>query len=151
LLDQRQGLAVSQSAACRRSSCGSGLVRTGPRLRGARARECRAPSCPRRTPPAPDVGRGAGPYGAGRGVSGIPSEAELEELLLDELRSVGWAVQHGPDVDPESEHPERDDYREVVLQPRLRAAVARLNPQLDADAVDDVVKTVVRSESQVVM
>jgi len=84
-------------------------------------------------------------------VSGIPTEAELEELVLGELRQLGWAVQHGPDVDPESEHPERGDYREVVLAARLRRAVERLNPELDADAVDDVVKTVVRPESQVVM
>ena len=84
-------------------------------------------------------------------MSGIPTEAELEELMLDELRSAGWAVRHGPEIDPESAHPERRDYREVVLTPRLRAAVVRLNPQLDADAVDDVVKTVVRPESQVVM
>lgn len=84
-------------------------------------------------------------------MSGIPTEAELEELVLDELRSAGWAVQHGPEIDPESEHPERGDYREVVLTSRLCAALTRLNPQLDADAVDDVVKTVVRPESQVVM
>ncbi|HTL41734.1 MAG TPA: type I restriction endonuclease subunit R [Pseudolysinimonas sp.] len=84
-------------------------------------------------------------------MSGIPTEAELEELLLDELRSAGWAVQHGPEIDPESEEPERGDYREVVLKPRLRAALSRLNPQLDDYAVDDAVKTVVRAESQVVM
>jgi len=84
-------------------------------------------------------------------VSGIPTEAELELIVLDELRDLGWSTAHGPDVDPESEHPERGDYREVVLAARLRRAVARLNPELDADAVDDVVKTVVRPESQVVM
>ena len=84
-------------------------------------------------------------------MSGIPIEAELEELVLDELRELGWAVEHGPDIDPESERPERLDYREVVLEPRLRAAVVRLNPELDTDAVDDVVKAVVRPESQVVM
>jgi type I restriction enzyme R subunit len=84
-------------------------------------------------------------------VSGIPTEAELELIVLDELRELGWSIAHGPDVDPESEHPERGDYREVVLAARLRRAVERLNPELDADAVDDVVKTVVRPESQVVM
>lgn len=84
-------------------------------------------------------------------MSGIPTEAAFEELVLEELRSAGWAVQHGPEIDPESDHPERGDYREVLLAPRLRAAVARLNPQLDADEVDEVVKTVVRPESQVVM
>lgn len=84
-------------------------------------------------------------------MSGIPAEAEFEELVLDELRSAGWAVQHGPGIDPESEHPERGDYREVVLAPRLRAALTRLNPQLDADAIKDAVNAVVRPDSQVVM
>lgn len=84
-------------------------------------------------------------------MSGIPTEAELEQLVLEELRSAGWAVEHGPEIDPESEDPARSDYREVILAPRLREAIARLNPQLDSDAVDDVVKAVVRPESQVVM
>jgi len=84
-------------------------------------------------------------------VSGIPTEAELERIVLDELRELGWATAHGPDIDPESDNPERTDYREVVLANRLRLAVERLNPALDADEVDDVVKMVVRPESQVVM
>jgi len=84
-------------------------------------------------------------------MSGIPTEAELEQIVLDELRELGWSVAHGPDIDPESDNPERTDYREVVLGRRLRLAVERLNPDLDADAVDDVVKTVVRPDSQVVM
>jgi type I restriction enzyme R subunit len=84
-------------------------------------------------------------------MSGIPTEAELEDLMLNELRQLGWAVQHGPDLDPESEHPERGDYREILLGGRLHQAVERLNPELDADAIDDVVKTVERPESQVVM
>jgi type I restriction enzyme, R subunit len=84
-------------------------------------------------------------------MSGIPTEAELEELMLDELRQLGWAIKHGPDIDPESDYPERGDYREVVLAGRLHQAVERLNPTLDPDAVADVVKTVVRPESQAVM
>ncbi|MGE3194828.1 MAG: type I restriction endonuclease subunit R [Microbacteriaceae bacterium] len=84
-------------------------------------------------------------------MNGIPTEAELELLVLEELRQLGWAVAHGPEIDPESDHPGRDDYREVVIAERLRQAVARLNPDLDADAVDDVVNTVGRPESQVVM
>jgi type I restriction enzyme R subunit len=44
--------------------------------------------------------------------------------------------------------PERAGWDEVVLRRRLRAAVERINPQLRPDAVDGVVATVLRPESQ---
>ncbi|GAB3129568.1 type I restriction endonuclease subunit R [Leifsonia psychrotolerans] len=81
----------------------------------------------------------------------IPTEAELEELVLDELRGLGWTVACGPDIDPDSDCPERAEFREVVLQERLARSIRRLNPELDSDAVDNAVKTVVRPESQQVM
>jgi type I restriction enzyme R subunit len=70
--------------------------------------------------------------------------------VLDLLGELGWAVRHGPDVAPGEPEAERDDYREAVLVGRLRDAVVRLNPDLPLDAVDDVVKTALRPESQVV-
>ena len=79
------------------------------------------------------------------------NEADLETLVLEYLFEEGWAVQFGPDIAPGEESAERDDYRDVVLRGRLRAAVARLNPELTAAAVDEAVKTALRPESQVVM
>ena len=76
-------------------------------------------------------------------------EAGLETAVLEFLGELGWAVRHGPDIAPGELAAERDDYREVVLVGRLREAVADLNPDLPLDAVDDVVKTVLRPESQV--
>jgi len=76
-------------------------------------------------------------------------EAALETAVLDFLGDMGWVVRHGPDIAPGELAAERDDYREVVLVGRLREAVADLNPHLPMDAVDDVVKTVLRPESQV--
>jgi type I restriction enzyme R subunit len=82
-------------------------------------------------------------------MSPVPREADFERVVLDFLGELGWAVRHGPDIAPGEPAAERDDYREVVLVERLREAVLRLNPDLPLDAVEDVVKTALRPESQV--
>jgi len=79
------------------------------------------------------------------------NEADLENLVLEYLVEEGWATAFGPDIAPGEVFAERDDYRDVVLRGRLHAAVVRLNPELSADTVTEVVKTVLRPESQVVM
>ncbi|MBM4603523.1 hypothetical protein GS575_12060 [Rhodococcus hoagii] len=78
----------------------------------------------------------------------IPTEQELELLILDTLSTLGWSTAHGPDIAPESRQPERQDYREVVLQDRLAQSIGRLNPELHEDSVAEVVRMVVAPESQ---
>ncbi len=78
-------------------------------------------------------------------------ESDLERLVKDELAAVGWTPVYGPDIAPGEPGAERADYRDVILAGRLRTAVARLNPALPAEAVDDAVKTVLRPESQSVL
>ncbi len=65
------------------------------------------------------------------------------------LGELGWMTAYGPDIAPDTPAAERDDYHDVVLTRRLRSAVVRLNPGLPAEAVDDVVATVLRPESPV--
>jgi len=82
-------------------------------------------------------------------MSPAPRESGLELAVLDLLDRLGWRVEHGPDIAPGVLRAKRSDYREVVLAGPLREAVVRLNPDLPLDAVDDVVKTALRPESQV--
>ena len=79
------------------------------------------------------------------------NEATLESVVLADLADLGWATIHGSSIAPGEALAERVDYREVVLVDRLRGAVERLNPELPSDAVDDVVKTLIRPESQVAL
>ena len=44
------------------------------------------------------------------------------------LASLGWIVLHGPDIAPDTPAAKRADYGEVVLNGRLRSALAQLNP-----------------------
>lgn len=82
-------------------------------------------------------------------MSPAPREADLEAVVLELLGELGWAVKHGPDIAPGEPAAERLNYSDVVLVGRLRETVVRLNPDLPLDAVDDVVKTALRPESQV--
>ena len=72
------------------------------------------------------------------------SELGVEAVALDWLASLGWAVAHGPDIAPDTPAAERADYGAVVLGGRLRAALARLNPDLPADALDDALRRLFR-------
>lgn len=67
------------------------------------------------------------------------NEQQLEELCLNWFQQVGWRFAHGPDIAPDSSAPERTDYRQVVLRERLLAALARINPQIPATALEQAV------------
>ena len=68
------------------------------------------------------------------------SESTVEAVSLDWLASLGWTVLYGPTIAPDGPGAERGDYGEVVLHGRLRSALARLNPDLPADALEDALR-----------
>ena len=68
------------------------------------------------------------------------TESGVEDAALEWLESLGWKVAHGPNIAPHAEGAERTDYREVVLEHRLRDALDRLNPSVPAEALDDAVR-----------
>ena len=74
------------------------------------------------------------------------TESEVEDAALEWLVGLGWAVAHGPDIAPGALASERADYGEVVLEGRLRGALARLNPDLPDEALDDAFRKLIRPE-----
>ena len=74
------------------------------------------------------------------------TEADVEQAALEWLSGLGWGVAHGPDIAPDSPNAERDDYGQVVLERRLRDALADLNPGLPTDALDDAFRKLTRPE-----
>ncbi|MCY3886086.1 MAG: type I restriction endonuclease subunit R [Chloroflexi bacterium] len=65
------------------------------------------------------------------------TESDVEDAALEWLANLGWGIAHGPDLAPGARGEERADYGAVVLERRLRDAVARLNPEFPLDALDD--------------
>ncbi len=76
------------------------------------------------------------------------TESLIEEACLEYLGELRWDIKYGPDLAPGEPASERVSFADVVLVGRLRTAVAKHNPDLPAAAVDDVVATVLRAESQ---
>ena len=65
------------------------------------------------------------------------AESTVEDAALAWLESLGWSIAHGPDIAPDTPGAERSDYGAVVLERRLRDTLARLNPTLPTEALDD--------------
>ncbi|MDE0088041.1 MAG: type I restriction endonuclease, partial [Candidatus Poribacteria bacterium] len=74
------------------------------------------------------------------------TESTVEDAALAYLEDLGWGVAHGPDIVPDTPGAERADYGDVVLGQRLRDALARLNSDLPADALDDAFRKLTRLE-----
>jgi type I restriction enzyme R subunit len=75
-------------------------------------------------------------------------ESDIEEATLAWLESLDWAVKHGPEIAFGELGAERadPDYRDVVLERRLRDALARLNPGLPIEALEDAFRRLTRVE-----
>jgi type I restriction enzyme R subunit len=72
------------------------------------------------------------------------TESTVEAAALGWLQAIGWNIAHGPDIAPDTLLAERRDYGEVVLGARLRDALARLNPGLPAEALEDAFRKLTR-------
>ena len=71
------------------------------------------------------------------------TEDKLEQEALVWLKDVGYTVAYGPDIAPDGPTPARDNYRQVILTRRLRAAIDWLNPVVPAEAREDALKQVI--------
>jgi len=74
------------------------------------------------------------------------SESVVEEVALAWLEAAGWRVRNGAVIAPGEPGAERHDYGQVVLAQRLRDALARLNPALPAEVLDDAFRNLTRPE-----
>jgi len=70
------------------------------------------------------------------------SESHVEDATLEWLSGLGYAVLHGPDISPDGQTPERVSYDQVLLTVRLREALERLNPDLPAEVLEEVLQKV---------
>jgi len=74
------------------------------------------------------------------------TESVVEEAALAWLTSAGWQVRNGAEIAPGEPAAERDDFGQVVLAQRLRDVLARLNPALPVEALDEAFRKLIRPE-----
>ena len=75
------------------------------------------------------------------------TESHVEEAALEWLAGLGYAVLYGPDISPDGSRPERGSYDQVLLTERLREALARLNPDLSAETLEEVLRKMQQTET----
>jgi type I restriction enzyme R subunit len=68
------------------------------------------------------------------------SESTLEDAVLVWLAGLGYQTASGLDIAPGEPKAERNDFGEVILRKRLRNALERINPNLPADVLDEVIR-----------
>lgn len=74
------------------------------------------------------------------------SEATIEQLVLDQLSSLGYAVATDGEIGPDGKAPDREAYADVILVKRLTAAIERLNPTIPVEARGDALRKVLATE-----
>ena len=69
-------------------------------------------------------------------------ESDVEEAALIFFENLGYEVSHGPDIAPGEVFAERESYSEVVLSARLRDALARINPDVPDEALQETFRKI---------
>ena len=79
----------------------------------------------------------------------IFAESTVEQAALAWLEGLGYAVLHGPEIAAGEPAAERSDpnYRDVVLERRLRQALGHLNPDLPAEVLEDAYRKLTRTDA----
>ena len=73
------------------------------------------------------------------------SESVVEQAALDWFRTLGYDVVGGPDMPP-GPQALRESYADAIFPSVVRDALARLNPKLPAEALDDAFRKLTRPE-----
>ena len=79
------------------------------------------------------------------------SESAVEQALLGQLQSLGYAIEREEVIGPDGRHAERESHAEAILTRRFEEAVARLNPALPSEARQDAVRRVLQTELPVLL
>ncbi len=75
------------------------------------------------------------------------TESDIEQFAIELLEKQSYQYIYAPDIAPDSDKPERNNYEEVLLTDRLRKAVNRINSKIPAEAREDAIKQIQRINS----
>ena len=75
------------------------------------------------------------------------TESVVEEAALEWFEALGYTITGGPSIAPGEPGQERRTYADVVLDGRLREALARLNPTVSREGLDEAFRKLTRISS----
>jgi type I restriction enzyme R subunit len=77
----------------------------------------------------------------------ITEQILTEEAVIEWFKQLGYEYKFGPDISPGGILVERD-FKDVILEKRLKGALKRLNPDLPEKAIDEAIYKLKRVEYQ---
>lgn len=79
-------------------------------------------------------------------------EQHIEDAALDILENdLGYEYIHGEKIAPNGETPLRTKWDDIILEPRLKEAIGKLNPDLPDEAVEEAIKKIKRLSSKLLI
>lgn len=75
------------------------------------------------------------------------AESTVENAALSWFAELGYTAVHGPEIAPGELFAERQSYSDIVLVKRMHEALARINPQIPKDAIEEAVRRVLHPET----
>ncbi len=75
------------------------------------------------------------------------TESELEQATLEWFEELGYETLFAPEISPEGEYPERQDYSDVVLESRLKDALSLINKHLPEEAIEEAYRKIAIPQS----
>ena len=65
------------------------------------------------------------------------TEEQVELQSIEWFKELGYQYKDGYEIAPEGENPERDDFRQVILEERLKSALIRINPDIPNQTIQN--------------
>jgi type I restriction enzyme R subunit len=75
------------------------------------------------------------------------AESHVEKAALAWLSELGYISVNGLDIGPDGDKPERASYGDVLLIERLRKAIAKPNPTINADTRTDALSQLLQTQT----
>jgi type I restriction enzyme R subunit len=75
------------------------------------------------------------------------TEDLLEEAAIEILQGLGYEYAFGPDISHGGDYEERKDYREVILENRVKDALFKINRDLPTEALEEAYRQVITFNS----
>ena len=78
--------------------------------------------------------------------SNLNENSLAEQPVIAWLKELGYDYEQGPDLAPGQITAERENFREVLLLPRLKRSLIRINPFLNDSSVEEIIEQLARVE-----
>ena len=75
------------------------------------------------------------------------TEDKLEEAAIEIFEEMGYEHAYGPDISVDGEYPERNNYKDCILEGRIKDALFKINRDIPQDGLDDAFRQIITFNS----